>query len=138
MKLGVQSGVDIGPETPLQQYIDKCQSTFLNLKLSPEISHNGFLGLNPQERGELLEKSDIFAAIHLDAANHGQTAAPAAEANVDLHFACFVPAPDPSQKGAQRLIELDGNRGGPVDCGPCTDFLSVSPHFQGSHHFWPG
>jgi len=102
----INSGVDIGPETPLHQYIDKCQS------------------LNPQERGELLEKSDIFAAIHLGAANHGQTAAPAADAEVDFHFTCFVPAPDPSQEGAQRLIELDGVRGGPIDCGPCTDLLS--------------
>jgi len=102
----INSGVDIGPETPLHQYIDKCQE------------------LTPQQRGELLEKSDIFTAIHLDAANQGQTAAPAADANVDLHFTCFVPAPDPSEKGAQRLIELDGNRGGPIDCGPCKDFLS--------------
>lgn len=82
--------------------------------------------MEPQQRGELLEKSDIFASIHLDAANQGQTAAPAAEANVDLHFTCFVPAPDPKEKGKMRLVELDGNRGGPIDCGPCSDFLTVS------------
>jgi ubiquitin carboxyl-terminal hydrolase L3 len=82
--------------------------------------------LSPQQRGELLEKSDIFAAIHLDAARQGQTAAPAAEAEVDLHFTCFVPALDPSQKEESRLVELDGRRGGPIDCGPCSDFLTVS------------
>jgi ubiquitin carboxyl-terminal hydrolase L3 len=82
--------------------------------------------ITPQERGKLLEKSDIFAAIHLDAANQGQTAAPPAEADVNLHFTCFVPSRDPAQEGALRLIELDGNRGGPIDCGSCTDFLTVS------------
>jgi len=98
--------VEIAPDSPLHKYIDQCQ------------------GITPQERGKLLEESDIFAAIHLDAANQGQTAAPPAEADVNLHFTSFVPARDPAQEGALRLIELDGNRGGPIDCGPCTDFLT--------------
>jgi len=104
----INSGVDIGPDTPLHHYMDQCQ------------------GLNPQQRGELLEKSDIFATIHLDAAQRGQTTAPAADADVNLHFTCFVPAPDPKQPGGLRLIELDGNRGGPIDCGPCSELLKDS------------
>lgn len=108
----------------MHHYIDQCQrqsafprSRRYHLTLS--------IALSPDERGQLLEKSDIFAAIHLEAAQQGQTVAPAAEANVDLHFTSFVPAPDPNEKGKSRLIELDGVRGGPIDCGPCNDFLSV-------------
>lgn len=82
--------------------------------------------LTPQQRGELLEKTDVFAAIHLDAAQDGQTAAPAAEDNVEFHFTAFVPAPDPLNKGSMRLIELDGVRGGPIDSGQCENFLEVS------------
>ena len=57
-------------------------------------------------------------------ANTGQTAPPV-DLNVDLHFTCFVEAPDPSAGYLRRLIELDGSREGPMDHGPINDFLQV-------------
>ena len=60
----------------------------------------------------------------------GQTAPPK-DLNVDLHFTCFVEAPDASTRTSaagqysKRLIELDGTRDGPVDHGPVDDFLKV-------------
>ena len=52
--------------------------------------------------------------------------------DVDLHFTCFVTAPDPASREkeidaegeAQRLIELDGRRGGPIDRGVCVNLLA--------------
>ena len=54
--------------------------------------------------------------------------------DTDLHFTCFVQAPEtearetetPAGKGGMRLIELDGRRSGPMDRGKCTDLLTVS------------
>jgi ubiquitin carboxyl-terminal hydrolase L3 len=65
--------------------------------------------------------------------------------DTNLHFTCFVKAPDPAAREQQipshavsekvptkttssgmRLIELDGRRSGPVDRGECPDFLQVS------------
>jgi ubiquitin carboxyl-terminal hydrolase L3 len=85
--------------------------------------------MDPGKRGELLEKTDIFASIHLDAASHGQTAAPGEDEDVDLHFTAFVSALDPDcGEGGEkmRLLELDGTRGGPIDRGECKNLLSVS------------
>ena len=78
----------------------------------------------------------MLANVHAEAASGGQTAAPDADANVDLHFTCFVQAPSPesrfkdSGKIEMRLVELDGRRGGPVDRGVCVDLLRVII-------FWP-
>lgn len=50
----------------------------------------------------------------------GQTEAPAADENVDLHFVCFI-------KKNERIYELDGRRNGPVvlknDCNTDGDLL---------------
>jgi len=70
----------------------------------------------------------------------GQSA-PVAE--TDLHFTCFIEAPEQDfrkaarqeevpatamleQTTGMRLIELDGRRAGPIDHGECGDLLSVS------------
>lgn len=50
---------------------------------------------------------DIGGSMHKDYAVQGQTAAPAAEEDVDLHFVCFVN----TERG---IVELDGRRGGAV------------------------
>jgi hypothetical protein len=44
-------------------------------------------GKSPEERSKLLETDTSLEAAHSSAASTGQTAAPAAEAKVDLHFA---------------------------------------------------
>lgn len=86
-------------------------------------------GKSPEERAKLLETTEHFASIHADAASSGQTVAPTADSKTNLHFTCFVQAPSSRDDGREiagmRVIELDGRRDGPIDRGPCTDFLTV-------------
>lgn len=67
--------------------------------------------LQPRERATLLEKTPAVAAAHKEAASIGDTVAPDAEDDVDLHYVCFVKGND----GA--LWELDGRRKGPIRRG---------------------
>ncbi|KAI9757161.1 MAG: UDP-glucose-4-epimerase [Chaenotheca gracillima] len=69
--------------------------------------------LAPVERAGLLYDSPALESAHQAAASLGDTAAPEADASVDLHYVCFV-------KGQQdgHLWELDGRRKGPLDRGP--------------------
>ena len=84
----------------------------------------------PLERAKFLESTDLFANIHAAAAAGSQTAVPT-DLDTDLHFTCFVQAPEASAReaeiatGERRLIELDGRRAGPVDRGKSTDLLKV-------------
>jgi len=89
-----------------------------------------FVEKSPLERAQFLESTDLFTNIHAAAAASGQTAVPD-NLDTDLHFTCFVQAPDASAReaevatGGRRLIELDGGRAGPVDRGKSTDLLKV-------------
>ncbi|KAJ2918923.1 hypothetical protein MD484_g1549, partial [Candolleomyces efflorescens] len=95
----------------------------------------------PEERAKLLESRPLFADIHAETAQEGQSAP---NIDTDLHFVCFVAAPDadvrkvatgeqsPTDAAAQtqgdgdtgmRLVELDGRRPGPIDHGVCKDLL---------------
>lgn len=67
--------------------------------------------LKPKERAELLEETEALEQAHQAAAATGDTAPPAAEDNVDLHYVCFVK----SKNG--HLYEMDGRRKGPIDLG---------------------
>lgn len=88
------------------------------------------------ERAKFLETTDIFAEIHAAAAASGQSAVPD-KLDTDLHFTCFVQAPEASAREAEtttgefRLIELDGRRAGPVDRGKSTDLLKVRDTLSG-------
>lgn len=88
------------------------------------------LDKTPEERAKLLETTPLFANIHADAAVAGQTSVPS-DLDTDLHFTCFVQAPEAGTREGQppsntmRLIELDGRRAGPVDRGECSDLLQV-------------
>ena len=92
-----------------------------------------FVEKTPLERAQFLESTDLFTNIHAAAAASGQTAVPD-NLDTDLHFTCFVQAPDASAReaevatGGRRLIELDGGRAGPVDRGMSTDLLKVRNH----------
>ncbi|KAL3497037.1 hypothetical protein BJX62DRAFT_1953 [Aspergillus germanicus] len=67
--------------------------------------------LPPIERADLLYESKALESAHADAAKLGDTKAPGAEDDVDLHFVAFV-------KGADgKLWELDGRRKGPLERG---------------------
>lgn len=68
-------------------------------------------GLEPLARAELLYESSALESAHADAAKLGDTAAPEAESDVDLHFVAFVKGDD------GRLWELDGGRKGPLPRG---------------------
>jgi ubiquitin carboxyl-terminal hydrolase L3 len=67
--------------------------------------------LKPTERAELLYKSQFLEAAHESAAQKGDTSAPPAEADIDLHFVAFV-----KDKNGD-LWELDGGRKGPLNRG---------------------
>ncbi|KAI0065636.1 peptidase C12 ubiquitin carboxyl-terminal hydrolase 1 [Artomyces pyxidatus] len=104
------SDVMYEPESPLAQFIDICKDK------------------TPLERAKILETTDLFSDVHADAAQAGQSAVPD-NLDTDLHFTCFVLAPDAAARQTQtetserRLIELDGDRAGPLDRGKSTDLL---------------
>lgn len=71
--------------------------------------------LNPEERADLLINSKELEKAHSTNAQAGQSAAPAADSKVDLHFTAFV------RSEAGDLIELDGRRKGPLNRGKVED-----------------
>ena len=82
---------------------------------------NDAIPLKPIERADLLYESEALESAHRDAASGGDTAAPAAEDNIDLHYVCFV------KSAKNELWELDGRRKGPLNRGqlsPDEDVLS--------------
>ncbi|KAF2659201.1 cysteine proteinase [Lophiostoma macrostomum CBS 122681] len=72
---------------------------------------NDAIPLKPLQRADLLYESQALETAHQSAAATGDTAAPSADDNVDLHYVCFVK----SEK--DRLWEMDGRRKGPLDRG---------------------
>ncbi|KAK0718306.1 ubiquitin carboxyl-terminal hydrolase, family 1, partial [Lasiosphaeria miniovina] len=71
--------------------------------------------LAPDARARLLEASSELAAAHRSAATQGDTPAPGAQDDVDLHYVCFVKT---DTKEGGELWELDGRRKGPINRGP--------------------
>lgn len=88
--------------------------------------------LKPLERADLLYYSKALEAAHADAAKLGDTTAPDAEDQVDLHFVAFVKGKDGN------LWELDGRRKGPLQrgsLGPDEDVLSETALELGPRRF---
>lgn len=100
-----QSDATIRPGSPLAKFIELAK---------PQ---------TPEQRAELLERAELFASIHADAASTGQSSVPT-DLNTDLHFTVFVQAPSPVDQKL-RLVELDGRRAGPVDRGKSDDLIKV-------------
>ncbi|KAI8893915.1 hypothetical protein BC833DRAFT_606828 [Globomyces pollinis-pini] len=73
-------------------------------------------GKTPDERAEILGQSKNMEEIHHETSLEGQTNAPAAEEEVNLHFVCFV------QKEGM-LYEMDGRNPFPINHGTSTDLL---------------
>ncbi|TVY93674.1 Ubiquitin carboxyl-terminal hydrolase isozyme L3 [Lachnellula willkommii] len=67
--------------------------------------------LAPAPRADLLYNSQALESAHQSAATQGDSAAPGAEDNIDLHYVCFV------KDGKSNLWELDGRRKGPLNRG---------------------
>lgn len=102
-----QAGVSLRADSPLDKFLKECQDK------------------TPLERAKILETTSLFADLHHEAASGGQTNAAGADMNTNLHFTCFVQAPSVDSDGEMRLIELNGDRAGPLDRGPSTDLLKV-------------
>jgi len=69
--------------------------------------------LKPVARAELLENTQAaLETAHQEAANLGDTTAPSATDEVDLHYVCFV-----KDRADGHLWEMDGRRKGPLDRG---------------------
>ena len=68
--------------------------------------------LGPIERADLLYNSQALERAHQSAAEEGQSAAPDANDNIDLHYVCFV------KDEKDNLWEMDGRRKGPLNRGP--------------------
>ncbi|KAK4043405.1 hypothetical protein C8A01DRAFT_43714 [Parachaetomium inaequale] len=67
--------------------------------------------LGPAERARLLERDEALARAHRGVAERGDTTAPDARDDVDLHYVCFVKGRDGG------LWEMDGRRKGPLRRG---------------------
>ncbi|KAI9836627.1 MAG: hypothetical protein M1819_001261 [Sarea resinae] len=77
--------------------------------------------LAPGPRADVLYNSPLLERAHATAATQGDTTAPSASDEVDLHYVCFV------KSSNNHLWELDGRRKGPLDRGelaPEEDVLS--------------
>lgn len=110
----------------------------------------------PLERAQVLATTPLFENIHAETASSAlnQTAP---KIDTDLHFTCFVEAPEAEfrwiarerdgegtgediekerEEAARgsgtgiRVVELDGRREGPIDHGECKDLLKVSCPFS--------
>lgn len=89
--------------------------------------------LKPKERATLLEETQALETASLEAGGQGDSAAPAPEDQVDLHYVCFVK----SEKNGH-LWEMDGRRTGPLDRGELRadeDVLSAAALDKGVRAF---
>lgn len=88
--------------------------------------------LDPVKRADLLYNSKSLEAAHATAAASGDSTAPDAQANIDLHFVAFI-------KDSQNNVwELDGRRKGPLNRGklsPEEDVLSDAGQKLGVNAF---
>jgi len=99
--------------SPLATLLDKAQS------------------LAPEARTRLIAESHALQQTHASLAAQGQSEAPAADEDVDLHFVAFV------RSASGSLIELDGRRLGPIVRAahvPEGGLLSATAHFVQTHY----
>lgn len=99
--------MDVGPYT--QRQCSREPNTAPQTDLANLIT--SALPLDPSSRAQLLETSPSIAQAHASAATGGDSAAPSAEADIDLHFVAFV------KSAENNLWELDGRRKGPLNRG---------------------
>lgn len=122
--------MELKPDSSIAQFIHLCKcKCILSTLFWLQLTQNTNEAKTPLERAKLLDDTSLFKDIHAETAQTGQTAPPE-DLNVDLHFTCFVKAPDAlvgtsASEYSGRLIELDGTRDGPMDHGPVKNFLKV-------------
>ncbi|KAI4125553.1 MAG: hypothetical protein LQ347_005345 [Umbilicaria vellea] len=103
--IGLLHGVSNGP---VREFIDPNSDLSWLLKSATP--------LKPAARADLLYTSHALESAHQSAAAKGDSAAPSAEAAVDLHYVCFV-----KSSPENNLWELDGRRKGPLNRGKLAD-----------------
>ncbi|AYU79349.1 ubiquitin carboxyl-terminal hydrolase, putative [Leishmania donovani] len=69
---------------------------------------------DPQIIGKLIAEDTSLASAHAAAAQEGATANQHIDADIDLHFVCFIPV-------GGRCVELDGRKENPILHGTYTD-----------------
>lgn len=88
----------------------------------------------PEERVDILAQSEALRSAHATVAGGGQTAAPDAGDQVNLHFVAFV-------RANGKLVELDGRRSGPVehniDVPTQDDLLKAAAQFVQQYYVAP-
>ncbi|KAL0576099.1 hypothetical protein V5O48_005873 [Marasmius crinis-equi] len=72
--------------------------------------------LPPVERSKLFAATPEFATIHESVTTAGQCSLPDLNESVDQAYTAFV-GHQAEKDGKTRVVELDGGRAGPVDCG---------------------
>ncbi|KAK9466372.1 hypothetical protein V1512DRAFT_263474 [Lipomyces arxii] len=83
--------------------------------------HNDLPALSTKERVTYIENSRSLETAHAAVAQDGDTAAPDASEDINLHFIAFV------KSDSGKLYEMDGRRLGPIELttlGPDDDVLS--------------
>jgi len=76
--------------------------------------HAKLKSLSPEERAKVVEGEGELSCAHEETALQGQTAAPDANENTELHFVTFV-------HNNGRLYELDGRKKAPTNHGTTSD-----------------
>uniref|UniRef100_A0A6M2CZP5 Ubiquitin carboxyl-terminal hydrolase n=2 Tax=Rhipicephalus microplus TaxID=6941 RepID=A0A6M2CZP5_RHIMP len=89
--------------------------------------------MNSDQRGSYLEQCKDIANLHAECAKGGQTQAPSADENVDLHFVCLANVDG-------HVYDLDGRKPFPFNCGAtsvhsflkdaakvCQDYIARDP-----------
>ncbi|KAH3670970.1 hypothetical protein OGAPHI_000681 [Ogataea philodendri] len=79
------------------------------LKSLPNVTNSNHF----EEKSKLVK--DLSLALYQTFSKQGQTEAPSADEDVNLHFICFTKGTD------GHYYELDGRRNGPVDLGPAEE-----------------
>ena len=69
---------------------------------------------SPDERAQSVIDAKFLRIAHQSSAEAGQSQAPSADDDVNLHFVAFVQAPAEISDNI-RLIELDGRKHAPID-----------------------
>ena len=111
-----QRGEDVGNACGTIAVIHSVANNLDQLILEPESPFLKFCqqsSLNAEQLADELNKAEFLHAATTVVASEGQTATPDAEDEVDSHFIAFV------RNKASRLVELDGQKPGPVDHGVC-------------------
>ncbi|KAF4579952.1 ubiquitinyl hydrolase 1 [Pleurotus pulmonarius] len=148
----MNSDVTFAPHSALYQFVEQCQNitpderahlletTTLFSHIHADTASQGQSAVTDEVMNTDLHFAAFVAAPEPDLrekASTGQGVAGIASAVVDVVKDGVAAVGAQGSSGSadakttgMRLIELDGTRSGPLDRGPCNNFLAVSPHLN--------